>query len=188
MVGGNDYVIQVKGNQKKLKESIIAYIQKNNPEDKYETIEKNRGREEIRITRVYIGMRGSIFDSWQGLKSIIVVDRKGKRKHKGKIKKYIQTHYYISSKEDTTAKEFAKGIRAHWLIENSLHWVKDVILNEDGSLIKNKVLSENLSIIRIIVMNLYRLDNQESIKYAIEQFSNRLDKCRNLIYEKFRSE
>jgi len=188
VVGGNDYLIQVKGNQKKLKESIIAYIQKNNAEDKYETVEKNRGREEIRITRVYPGIRGGIFDSWVGLKSIIVVDRKGKRKHKGKIKEYTQTHYYISSREDTTAKEFAKGVRSHWLIENSSHWVKDVILNEDKSLIRNKVLSENMSIIRIMVMNLYRLDNQESIKYAIEKFANRLDKCRNLIYEKFRSE
>ncbi|MDZ8066276.1 MAG: ISAs1 family transposase [Nostoc sp. DedQUE08] len=54
---------------------------------------------------------------------------------------------YISSIV-STAKEFAHGIRGHWGIENRLHWVKDVVLNEDNSTIRMGKAPANLSIMR----------------------------------------
>ena len=42
-----------------------------------------------------------------------------------------ESHYYLSSL-DWSASQFAEVIRGHWLIENRLHWVKDVTLNEDN--------------------------------------------------------
>jgi predicted transposase YbfD/YdcC len=56
----------------------------------------------------------------------------------GKVKKVVaekvdfhESHYYLSSK-DWSAHQFAEAVRGHWLIENRLHWVKDVTLNEDN--------------------------------------------------------
>ena len=179
MVGGNDYVIQVKGNQKKLKDSIQEYTVKNDSDDRYYKKEKNRGRIENRETKVYKNVRGSEFTKWKGIRDIIVVHRWGIRENK----EFDETHYFISSRKNTTAKIYAKGIRQHWWIENKVHWVKDVILREDNSLVKDKQLAENLSLIRMIVMNLYRLKNYMSIKYAIEKYTNKLDECNNFIYE-----
>lgn len=179
MVGGNDYVIQVKGNQKKLKASIVEYTAKNDSDDKYYKKEKNRGRIENRETRVYKNVKGSEFAKWKGLRDVIVVHRWGIRKHK----KFDETHYFISSRSKTSAKVYAKGIREHWWIENKVHWVKDVTLREDNSLVKDKRLAENLSLIRMIVMNLYRVKNYMSIKYAIEKYTNKINECSAFIYE-----
>ena len=172
-------MIQVKGNQKKLKASIVEYTAKNASDDKYYKKEKNRGRIENRETRVYKNAKGSEFAKWKGLRDIIVVHRWGIREQK----EFDETHYFISSRRNTTVKVYAKGMREHWWIENKVHWVKDVTLREDNSLVKDKRLTENLSLIRMIVMNLYRVKNYMSIKYAIEKYTNKLDECNIFIYE-----
>jgi len=42
----------------------------------------------------------------------------------------VETRYYISSL-NLDAKKFGESVRSHWGIENSLHWILDVALNED---------------------------------------------------------
>jgi len=86
------------------------------------------------------------------------------------------------SKTDESEKTYNKGIRGHWGIENRLHWVKDVVLNEDKSMVSDLDRSVNMSIIRNIVINLYRMSGYQSVKYAIEEFTNKIEKCTNLIY------
>ena len=43
---------------------------------------------------------------------------------------FDEVHYYLSSL-DWSARQFAEAIRGHWLIENRLHWVKDVTLRNE---------------------------------------------------------
>ena len=57
-----------------------------------------------------------------------MVERTGLRGNK----KSEETLYYISSKL-LPSKKIAAKIRGHWLIENQVHWVKDVIFNIDKS-------------------------------------------------------
>jgi predicted transposase YbfD/YdcC len=68
----------------------------------------------------------NISSQWLGLKSIVRVERFGTRAGKA----YEETVYYISS-VTLEASDFAKGIRGHWGVENRLHWVKDVVFDED---------------------------------------------------------
>lgn len=145
------------------------------PRSRYLETEKTRDRVTTRITEVFHHLDG-IDKSWAGIKSLIRVERIGTRGGK----RYHEVVCYISSLIDQ-AKEFACGIRGHWSIENSLHWVKDVILNEDKSRISTGNAPCNLSILRAIAMNLLRQNGHTSITIAHRFLSNDIDKLLSLM-------
>jgi predicted transposase YbfD/YdcC len=99
-----------------------------------------------------------ISDKFEEIKNIIEVKRSGMRGEKP----YEEIVYYISNNSET-AKKVAKKIRNHWRIENQLHWVKDVIMDEDTSKIKHKQAAINISVLKTIGINFFRLLKFQSI-------------------------
>ncbi len=129
-----DYLLALKGNQgnlekdtKELFESMVRNKTDYNMSELTEVI-PNGSRVETRhyiVTDNIVRLQG--LHEWDGLKTVIKVDRKREfknGKNKGKEAE-TETSYYLSSKllTPTQASEF---IRGHWAIENSLHYVLDV--------------------------------------------------------------
>ena len=116
--------------------------------------------EKLKEVKDFRRSQGRRHELWVVLtKSFIKVERMGFRGDK----EYSQTLYYISSKK-LTAEIFAQKIQEHWLIENQVHWVKDVIFNEDKSRIKNKEVAGKLSLLVTLILNVYRSWGFISIK------------------------
>ena len=86
---------------------------------------------------------------------------------------YQRLSYYLCSLPPQS-RRLADGIRGHWLIENSLHWVKDVIYEEDISPQKSGFAPRNLSLIKTWVLTLLRVHGFDSIKAAISEMSHNL--------------
>jgi predicted transposase YbfD/YdcC len=147
----NDYLIAVKKNQKKLYELLELKRETLLPADVDSEYDKTRDREVTRTVEVFDNISCLNQKYWKGLKSIICCTREGIRGSKP----YIERVYFTSSIA-TTAKEFNQRIREHWLIENQLHWTKDVIFEEDKSRIRSGNAPQNFSIIRNIVINIMR--------------------------------
>ena len=173
----NDYIIGVKGNQKKLHSQIKENINKNTPLDVDITSEKNRGRHETRIAEIYDNI-DNISNEWVGLRSIIKIERIVERNN-------VETNeiaYYISSlSPGTGAKEFNSAIRGHWKIENSLHYTKDKTFKEDESKIRKGYAPQNLSTIRNIAINIFRKNGYGNMAQAIRIAANDLYKLLNMI-------
>jgi predicted transposase YbfD/YdcC len=74
-----------------------------------------------------------------------------------------ETRYYVSSLAENVQK-FAHAVRAHWGVENSLHYVLDVTFGEDSSKIRNKNAAENMAIVRRVGVNLLELSKDHSPK------------------------
>ena len=172
---GNDYVIAVKDNQPKLHRHIQRVTATNKPASRYIATEKTRDRFTTRTAEVFHDLNG-IDPGWTGIKSLIRVERVGTRGGK----QYHEVVCYISSLK-STAPEFACGIRCHWRIENCLHWVKDVVLDEDDSTIRLGNAPANLSVIRAIALNILRRNGNTSITIAHRFLSNDIDKILALV-------
>ena len=122
----------------------------------------------MRTVEVY-STPAELSEDWVGLASFVIV----KRSVKTKKKKTKEIAYFISSLPSTTpASIFQKGIRHHWKIENTLHYVKDVTFGEDASRIRTGQAPENMSLIRNIVLNLFHVDGATNIAQAIRMVAH----------------
>ncbi len=62
------------------------------------------------------------------------------------------------------AEDFARYTRKHWQIENNLHWVLDVIFNEDHCTSKKDNAIINIVTVRKMAFNLTKIDPSMSKK------------------------
>ncbi|MEG4943515.1 ISAs1 family transposase [Microcoleus sp. F4-D5] len=87
---------------------------------------------------------------------------------------YQHLAYYICSVSQE-AEVFASKILEHWLIENQLHWVKDVIFQEDSWPRHHQKAVTNISILTTIALNLYQWLGFRSVKAGQRWLGSRLD-------------
>jgi predicted transposase YbfD/YdcC len=160
---GGDYVLALKGNQEALatevEEAFIDADAKDYadmPSDYVETVEQGHGRRETRRYRTLGDLHGVARSSlWKAMNMIGMVE--SERELNGKITR--ETRFYIGS-IGTDAATFARAVRAHWGIENSLHWSLDMAFREDESRVRDERARENLAVLRHIAMN--RLKNDDT--------------------------
>lgn len=72
------------------------------------------------------------------------------------MKNQLKCRYYISSLAGAQEEKAAGAIRAHWQIENALHWCLDVVFNEDQSRARSRNAAKNLGTLRAIALNLIK--------------------------------
>jgi predicted transposase YbfD/YdcC len=156
---GADYVLAVKDNQKLLADSINDFFEQfqafpdRTPHQFFETLEKDHGRIETRrcFSFNHLDCLASP-EKWVGLKSFSVIE--SQREIKGKIT--LERRFYISSLS-ANAEKMLHVIRAHWAIENRLHWCMDVIFCDDQMRSRTDHAAHNLAILKHLTLNLIRL-------------------------------
>jgi len=149
---GADYLLCIKRNQARTFEEIKSHIHdETNAEniEKAKTVEKNGGRIETRTAHVSYDIEHlKNARKWPGLSCF------------GAIRRQVEINgvttdewsYYISSRK-LTAQDFLKNVRFEWGVE-SMHWLLDVLFDEDKTRVLNENTQLNLNIIRKIALNL----------------------------------
>lgn len=96
--------------------------------------------------------------AWPGLRRIIAVEaiRSVANPAPGASSRAsCQIRYFLTSSEASDAR-LAEAVRAHWAIENALHWVLDTGFGEDHSRVRERNAAANLAVLRRIALNLVR--------------------------------
>ncbi|MDB9741602.1 ISAs1 family transposase, partial [Akkermansiaceae bacterium] len=94
-------------------------------------------------------------ESWLGLKSLVCVESHREDISSGKSS--VEKRYYLTSHKPD-AQKLQKLIRQHWLIENSCHWILDVVWDEDSSQIRKGNAAENVALLRKVALNILKVD------------------------------
>jgi len=160
---GGDYMLAVKGNQEKLFNALTGFfgatererIERLMPECYVRTIEKDHGRIEERrywLTRDVLKRVNT--DAWPDCYQIGMVEAIC---HTGKAEPSVQRRYFITSAQ-CDVKDFARAVRDHWRIENSLHWSLDVTFLEDACRVRKDHAAHNYATLRRFALNLIKLD------------------------------
>lgn len=161
---GGDYVLPIKDNQKDFKEEIECLFNdafkcgfQGIDADEYETLEKEHGRIEHRKYWMLEAEELPSAKKWAGLKTVGMCQRE--RTLKGKTTNEL---VFFASSLELNAKTFAMTARSHWLVENGLHWILDVSFKEDKMRYRNKVMAQNLSCLRKMVLNILKKDPRKT--------------------------
>lgn len=163
---GGDYLLAVKDNQETLANAWREFFAEGEaagfgslPVSRYQSIEKDHGRIETRQALWVTDL--SWLDKpprqhWPRLAGIGMIERQ--REINGKTS--YERAFYIGSKGIASAESFAKAARSHWGIENSLHWVLDVIFRKDDCRVRKDHAPHNFAALRKFALALLRQDTQ----------------------------
>ena len=170
VAGGGDYILAVKDNQPTLHAEIqAAFATAPLPPARssrlYRTEDQGHGREEQRTVQV-LPARGYVSGAqrarWLGVLSIVMVTRVVWCEATGKESSEVS--YFLSSLPPT-ARRIGHAIRGHWSIENSLHWVLDVVFREDARRVYDRTTAENVAFLNRLAVSLLRGDpSKKSLK------------------------
>jgi predicted transposase YbfD/YdcC len=159
---GGDYLLALKGNQKKAHAEVKRWFEANAfalgapLRPCFDAFDDGHGRSVRR--RVFACTELESFAAarhWPDLTIGLAVENIRGINGSGKVT--AQIRYYLSSSK-LPPDQLAVAIRSHWAIENGLHWVLDVGFNEDASRVRERNAARNLALLRKIALNLARAD------------------------------
>ena len=155
-----DYLLALKGNQGTLREDVELFVAeqqaagfKDSKISREQTVDGDHGRIETRtITVIHDVAWLQQRHNWPGLNAVVIVD--SVRETGDKVER--ERRFYITSLL-LVASMMAPVVRAHWAIENSLHWVMDMVFRDDECRVRTDHAPANFCIIKHMAQNLIRL-------------------------------
>jgi predicted transposase YbfD/YdcC len=154
-----DYILALKANQGTLRDDVELFAReqkavgfKDTLVSLDTTVDGDHGRVETRTVTVFHDISW-LQDNhqWPGLKSVVMVD--SERETNGKIE--TETRFYITSLA-LLAAAIGPMIRSHWMVENGLHWVLDMVFRDDECRVRTDNAPFNLAIVKHTALNLLR--------------------------------
>jgi predicted transposase YbfD/YdcC len=154
-----DYLFSLKGNQSNLHEDVVLLFDDLEESefsaydyDYAKTVDKDHGRIEVRHCwtiadpELIQHLRGA--DRFRTLHTVVRVrsERYVGDEHS------VEDRHFIGS-ATSLATEALRATRAHWQVENSLHWVLDIAFREDESRLRKGNGPQNFAVLRHIALN-----------------------------------
>ncbi len=156
---GGDYVLRLRGHQGLLHDDVKTFFEDAQahhfdgvPHSTAETVDADHGRLEVRRAwatedLAWLADR----DHWPGVRSLVLVESERTLREQT-----TRDRRLCLSSLPADAARLARVVRSHWAIENGLHWVLDVAMNQDRTRIRKDHAPDNLAVLHHIALNLLK--------------------------------
>lgn len=166
---GADYLLALKENWPTLREDVRLFFQREpaGSHDVHETIDGDHGRIEVRrhvvsheVAWLSTSRRFPGEPRFPALAMVGMIEATVERDGETSVSR----RYYLSS-APLSAKLFAHAARAHWGVENRLHWVLDVVFHDDLARLRTAHGPANMATIKHAALNIIkRIPDKASLK------------------------
>ena len=147
------YVLALKKNQRALFRALERRFAEAQQADTFGSeTQISHGRREQRSAKVIADTALAKRHTFPGIQALAQVVTR--RQLEGKPEE-SQTRYFLLSKT-IPADSLLRIVRSHWTIENQLHWVLDVVFDEDGARNRKRHGPQNIALLRKIALNMLR--------------------------------
>jgi predicted transposase YbfD/YdcC len=155
---GGDYLLALKGNRPTTRAEVAAFFADPLPGmiETHQTVDGDHGRVETRrhavchdVGWLFSDRRYPDEPAFPALAMIGLVESETERD--GKVLR--ERRYYLGSAK-LDAETFARAVRAHWGIENRLHWTLDVVFRDDLARLRSGHGPENMAVVKHMALNL----------------------------------
>jgi predicted transposase YbfD/YdcC len=154
-----DYVLALKGNQGTLRDDVALLVEEKKAVGfrdtvitRDQTVDGDHGRIETRTATVIHDTEWlRKLHDWPGLKRIVIVESIREIADRTET----ETRLYITSLARDAA-QLGPVIRSHWAIENSLHWVMDMVFRDDECRVRTENAPANFTTLKHMAQNLLR--------------------------------
>jgi predicted transposase YbfD/YdcC len=181
---GGDYVMPIKDNHPTTRQAIAVWFDSDPlPDDEANATAQHTHKGHGRIVTRRIETTTALNDylDWKGLAQTFRLHRRIVDISTGEIKE--QTVYGITSLSPQQAgpEDLLTFVQQHWTIENKLHWVKDVIMNEDHCQLRSGHTHHVMALVRNTSLSLLRLSGLHQIASTFRTFAAQPDRAIDLV-------
>lgn len=167
-----DYLLALKGNHALLHQEVVDYFAWCEEQEgglaKWcdswtETREWGHGRYEVRRCFVVSATPQDwprACEQWVDLQSLVMVESLRRSGVGESSHTSVERRFYLSSLP-ADASQLLEAARAHWGVENNVHWCLDVAFDEDECRVRIENAAENLGILRRLSLNLLTQENSD---------------------------
>ena len=166
------YVLTVKRNQPRLHAQLKALPWRAVPVGD-DTRDRGHGRVEWRTLKLTAVAAGLGFP--HAAQAVQIVRRRRPLNAKKRKKWSTETVYAVTSLTATEASpaELADILRGHWIIEDRLHWVRDVTYDEDRSQVRTRNGPRVMASLRNLAITILRLAGVINIAAALRHHARK---------------
>jgi predicted transposase YbfD/YdcC len=160
-----DYILALKGNQGTLRDDLELFVAEQKPKafkdteiTQDHTVEGDHGRIETRdVTVIHDVDWLQKTHQWPRMKSVVMVEsiRETPASSPGTFTIERETRFYITSLV-LIAAQIGPLVRDHWSVENSLHWILDMVFRDDECRVRTDHAPANLTTLKHMALNLIR--------------------------------
>lgn len=170
---GGDYLLPVKDNQPLLRADIaLVFAHAAGLAETItsaQTTEQHGGRIETRCLRASTALQGYL--DWPGHAQVLELRRTVTEKRTGETRCEVAHAITSLGRERASARQLLEVWRAHWHIENRLHWVRDVTFDEDRSQVRAGHAPQVMAVLRNIAISVLRVCGAENIASACRRYA-----------------